>query len=114
MRRERDAINDLYDHGCDLVEASGALRRGADDPRAGRAVPAVVGCIEAALRELAGTTTALEHAVSAVTDGKDVRASEREVRMRHGLSNLEAALQDAAVAAAAARSLAARAVNDCE
>jgi hypothetical protein len=110
----RDAVNDLYDHGCDLVDASGALRGGADDPRAGRAAPAVVGCIESALRELAIATTALERAVSAVTADRDVRAHQRHGRMRQGLSNLEVALHDAADAAAAARSLTARALNESE
>lgn len=110
----RDAINDLYDHACDLVDASEALRRGADDPRAGRAAPAVAGCIESALRELAIATTALERAASAVTVEQDARTHQRHGRMRQGLSNLQVALHDAADAAAAARSLTARALNESE
>jgi hypothetical protein len=36
--------NELYDRGCDLVEAAAAIRRLADAPEAARAVPAVLGC----------------------------------------------------------------------
>ena len=52
--------NELYDRGCDLVEAAMAIRRVADAPEAVRAVPAVLGCIEAALRELLWAAAALE------------------------------------------------------
>ena len=52
--------NELYDRGCDLVEAATAIRRVADTPEAARAVPAVLGCIEAALRELLWAAAALE------------------------------------------------------
>jgi hypothetical protein len=113
----RDPVNDLYDHGCDLVEAAGALRRGAEQPGVARAAPAVAGCIETALRDLAEAAEELErlclpgpgdqHAPPA----RSRRARRRE-RMRHGFVNLEVALRDAADAAAAARSLASRAVTD--
>src|SRR3712207_4227642 len=56
----RDADNELYDRGCDLVEAASAIRRAADSHEAGRAVPAVLGCIEAALQELVMASAALE------------------------------------------------------
>jgi len=56
----RDPDNELYDRGCDLVEAATAIRRAADSRQAGRAVPAVLGCIEAALQELLWASAALE------------------------------------------------------
>ena len=106
------AVNELYDHGADLVEAAAALRERAGIPAAARAAPAVVGCVEAALRDLTAATAALERAVSsAVDDGADSRVSRRRARMRHGFTNLEVALHDAADAAAAARALAARALE---
>jgi len=52
--------NELYDRGCDLVEAATGIRRVADAPEATRAVRAVLGCIEAALRELLWAAAALE------------------------------------------------------
>jgi hypothetical protein len=57
---DRAAANELYDRGCDLVEAAAAIRRIADAPEATRAVPAVLGCIEAAQRELLWAAGALE------------------------------------------------------
>jgi hypothetical protein len=44
---KRPADNELYDRGCDLVEAAIAIRRLADDSAARRAVPALLGCVEA-------------------------------------------------------------------
>jgi hypothetical protein len=49
---KRPADNELYDRGCDLVEAAIEIRRLADDPAAARAVPALLGCMEASLHEL--------------------------------------------------------------
>ena len=48
----RAADNELYDRGCDLVEAATAIRRVSGAADAARAVPAVLGCIESALHEL--------------------------------------------------------------
>ena len=47
----RDADNELYDHGCDLVATASAIRRAAGAPEAARAVPAVLGCMESALEK---------------------------------------------------------------
>jgi hypothetical protein len=47
-----DPVNAVYDHGAELVEAAAALRRAAADPRAAPAAPAVLACVEVALRDL--------------------------------------------------------------
>ena len=113
----RPADNELYDRGCDLVEAAAAIRQLAGEPRAARAVPAVLGCLEAAVHELSGACEAME-----VTTERAVQARQRTgaepafdavaARMRRGFSNLERALFDAEGAAIAARSLAARSLGD--
>jgi len=107
--------NELYDRGADLVEAAMAIRRVAGSPEAGRAVPAVLGCIESALEELEGATAALEQSVAQVTSttpgclgGRAGRVAER---MHRGYANLQEALFDAHAAAAAARSLTSRALG---
>jgi hypothetical protein len=108
----RDAVNDLYDHGADLVAAATALRRSAADRAAGAAAPAVIGCVETALRELREATKELERASSSAEREHDTSsASRRRARMRHGFANLEVALDDGVSAAAAARSLASRALD---
>jgi hypothetical protein len=94
------ADNDLYDLGADLVEAAAGIARNAPDPDAAPAIPAVLGCIEAALDELRGAAGALREA-----GGGD---DPRHERLARGYANLGIALADAATAAAAARSLAAR------
>jgi hypothetical protein len=109
--RPRAPDNELYDRGADLVEAAMAIRRVAGSPAASRAVPAVLGCVEAALQELEGATEALEQAVTeaaATTPGRRDRVVER---MHRGCTNLHEALSDAAAAAAAARSLTSRALG---
>jgi hypothetical protein len=88
----RDPVNDLYDHGCDLVEAARAMRRGAGRPGVARAAPAVAGCLETALHDLAGAADELERLGPPAT-----------------FAGLALALREAAGAAAAARALAARA-----
>ena len=109
---QTDTVNELYDHGADLVETAAALRERAAAASAARAAPAVLGCIETALRDLTAATTALERAVSAAAeDATDARTDRRHARMRHGFTNLEVALHDAADAAAAARALAARVLD---
>jgi hypothetical protein len=61
---KRPPDNELYDRGCDLVEAAVAIRRLADNPAAGRAVPALLGCVEAALHELACAAASLDETSS--------------------------------------------------
>ena len=105
--------NELYDRGCDLVEAAAAIRRVADAPEGARAVPAVLGCIEAALHELLWATAALEVTSARTVEERfagctDSRITARSDRMQRGYANLEDALADAERASCAARSLAAR------
>lgn len=107
--------NELYDHGCDLVQAAAAIRRLADSPEAARAVPAVLGCIEAALHELLWASAALEQTAARSvaerwTGRTDVRLEARSERMQRGYANLQHALADAERASAAARALAGRAL----
>jgi hypothetical protein len=108
--------NELYDRGCDLVEAATAIRRVADAPEAMRAVPAVIGCIEAALHELLWAAAALEEtSARAVEQGSgctESRENRRSERMQVGYANLQTALADAERASSAARSLAGRALAD--
>jgi hypothetical protein len=107
--------NELYDRGCDLVEAATAIRRVADAPQAVRAVPAVLGCIEAALHELLGATAALAETSARIVEqgpgSEEPRAKPRSQRMQTGYASLRTALADAERASAAARSLAARALG---
>jgi hypothetical protein len=107
--------NELFDRGCDLVEAATAIRRVADAPEAVRAVPAALGCIEAALRELLWAAAALEETSARTVEQRSGRkawiATRRAERMRLGYANLETALADAERASAAARSLASRALG---
>jgi hypothetical protein len=100
--------NELFDRGCDLVEAATSIRRVADAPEATRAVPAVLGCIEAALGELLLATAGLEETTARTGDQS---ADPRFARMHVGYANLQIALADAERAAAAARSLAGRALE---
>lgn len=110
----RDADNELYDRGCDLVEAATAIRRAADSREAGRAVPAVLGCIDSALQELLWASAALEQTTvdlaAPATERENPRTERVTQRMHRGYGNLQAALADAQGAAAAARSLASRAL----
>src|SRR3954462_1558030 len=105
----RDAENELYDLGCDLVEAAAGVSRRAADPQAARAVPGVLGCVEAALKELSDACAALQymHAESA-PPASDTRGRAVADRLERGYTNLIVALQDARYASRAARSLAAR------
>ena len=106
--------NELYDRGCDLVEAATAIRRVADAPEATRAIPAVLGCIEAALRELLWAAADLEQTTARTVEqssgSTDPGARRRSERMRLGYAHLQTALADAERAAAAARPLAGRAM----
>jgi hypothetical protein len=92
--------NELYDRGCDLVEAAFAIRELAGHDDAQRALPAVLGCIEAALDGLAGAAASAD-ANRAESGGENFQRADR------GLVNLELALADARLAAGAARGLAA-------
>ena len=112
----RPPDNELYDRGCDLVEAAASIRRLAADPRAARAVPAVLGCIEAALQDLRGACPAMEQTTDGVTrererPGPNDRLRAVGDRMRRGFTNLERAHNDAEDAARATRSLAARSLG---
>jgi hypothetical protein len=91
----QDAENRLYELGCELVEAAAGIARGAADPAAARAVPALLGCIEAALQELSAAALAL-------------RPDQRGNTLDRGYRNLDVALQDARLACHAARALTAR------
>jgi hypothetical protein len=101
----RPADNELYDRGCDLVEAAMEIRHLADDPAAARAVPALLGCVEAALHELGCAVVSLDE-----TSGYAVRTDTTADRMHRGFMNLGLALADAEFASTAARGLAARSV----
>jgi len=109
----RPPDNELYDRGCDLVEAAASIRRLAADPRAARAMPAVLGCVEAALLQLRGACPAMEGTTDRATRAPESDHRLRAVagRMRRGFTNLERALKDAEDAATAARSLTARALG---
>jgi hypothetical protein len=105
--------NELYDRGCDLVEAAAAIRRVSGAADAARAVPAVLGCIESALHELLWASAALEETTTRSVAGRvgqcaDPRMQPRSERMQQGYANLQGALADAERASAAARSLAVR------
>ena len=111
--------NELYDRGCDLVEAAAAIHRAAGAAEVARAIPAVLGCIEAALRELAEAAGGLEattqHAIREApetTRGRPVGPI--MLRMHRGYENLRQALSDAERAAAAGRALAGRALSAAE
>jgi hypothetical protein len=111
---QRAADNELYDRGCDLVEASAAIRRAAGAPEAARAVPAVIGCMQAALHELTEAAAALEATTDhAIRDRSRTReyGGPRSNRMHRGYRNLQQALEDAQRAAGAARPLASRALK---
>jgi hypothetical protein len=101
--RKRPADNELYDRGCDLVEAAMAIRRLSEDRGARRAVPALVGCIESALHELSRAVSSLDE-----VNGETVVPQEIGRRMHRGFENLGLALADAELASAAARGLAER------
>jgi hypothetical protein len=114
-RREPD--NELFDHGCDLVQAAAAIRRAAaaGSTQTARAVPAVLGCIESALEELFWASAMLEATTAdALAERQrrrpDPRTTARVERMHRGYANLQRALDDATSASSAARSLARRAV----
>jgi hypothetical protein len=99
---KRPPDNELYDRGCDLVEAAMAIRRVADEAGAERAVPALLGCMEAALHELGCAAVSLDET------GHGTRTGPVADRMHRGFMNLGLALADAEFASTAARGLAAR------
>jgi hypothetical protein len=115
-RFAREPDNELYDYGCDLVQAASAIRRAAEAPEAARAVPAVLGCIEVALRELCRASAALEETSARPVREEprrcpDSRMARMSERMHRGFGNLQHALADAERASSAARSLAGRALR---
>jgi hypothetical protein len=112
-RSRRYADNELYDSGCDLVEAATAIRYAAAHPEAARAVPALLGCFEVAMHELAVASTTLEQVLAGSLEAPaplavEPRMHRRAARMERGFTNLYSALDDAEGAAAAARGLVAR------
>lgn len=102
---KRPADDELYDRGCDLVEAAMAIRRLAAAPEAERAVPALLGCVEAAMHELGCAAVSLDE-----TSGHEVPSGAMVDRMHRGFMNLGLALADAEIASTAARGLAARSI----
>jgi hypothetical protein len=106
----RDADNELYDRGCDLVGAAEAIHRIAGDPQAVPAVPAFLACLETALHELSRAAAAIQETSEFLQTSTDPRLGDVTERMRRGLTNLNAALVDAEAATHVARSLAARRV----
>ena len=105
----RDADNELYDFGCDLVDAAAGIARFSADPEATRAVPALLGCIEAALEALDSACGGLQLA-DAQRPERPSNPREQAIvdRLEQGYANLSVALRDARDASRAARSLAAR------
>jgi hypothetical protein len=107
--------NELYDRGAELVEAAAAIRRIAGSTEAGRAIPAVLGCIESSLQELVLASAALERTTTSITSSTPPERDRHEQRvverMHRGYANLRESLFDAQAAAAAARSLASRALR---
>jgi hypothetical protein len=101
---------ELYDRGCDLVAAASAIRQGVTDTDALPAFPALLGCLEAALRELGDAAASLQQ-----TSGEprqtpaDPKAQAVADRLHRGYTNLRVAVRDAEAASCAARMLAARA-----
>jgi hypothetical protein len=56
--QRRDAVNELYDRGCDLIAAAAAIRREAGASETAPVVPALLGCIERARRPREGLAPA--------------------------------------------------------
>jgi hypothetical protein len=100
---KRPADNELYDRGSDLVEAATAIRRLADDPAVRPALPALLGCIEAALYELGCAAASMDE-----TSRHAMPTEAMADRMHRGFMTLGLALTDAELASAAARGLAGR------
>jgi hypothetical protein len=115
-RAGRAPDNELFDRACDLLDAGRAIRSAAGARDAGRATPAVLGCLQATLRELTLTATELEQiSAQALDTGTKIRgeaeAHGRVRRMHRGYANLRQALVDAETASSAARALTARALG---
>jgi hypothetical protein len=110
-----EADNELYDRGCDLVQAAADIRRAAESPEAVRAVLAVLGCFESALEQLLCASALLEQTTHRfVTDNPgviaDATVARRVERMHLGFAHLQWALADGQRTSAAARGLARRAI----
>jgi hypothetical protein len=104
--RTRPPDNELYDRGCDLVEAALAIRSLTSREGAERALPAVLGCMESALQDLRGAVAE----AGRLRNRADVADAPAQRTLR-GFANLEVALADAETAAWAARGLAHRALE---
>jgi hypothetical protein len=110
------AENELYERAGELVEAAAAVRRAAGRPGAAdavQAVPAVLGCMQDAIRDLNLAAVALERAAAEAVQARGRESDDRRRvigRMRRGFQNLAAALDDAQQASGASRALVARAL----
>src|SRR3954468_11227651 len=83
-RNRADAVNALYDGGCELLFAAQRLQSAASQPGAAPAIAATVGCIDASLEatlEAVGSMkrTALNE-LRGASDGPAVELVEREFR----------------------------------
>lgn len=104
-------VNRIYESASDLVEAAARLRAAAGREHTWPAHPAVIGCIEATLGDLRATAAAMGAAPAEAGSGRSRhRQRSRLMLVRRTLGSLVDALDDAAVAAAAARALSARAI----
>jgi hypothetical protein len=78
-----------------------------------QAVPAVLGCMQDAIRDLNLAAVALERAAAEAVQARGRESDDRRRvigRMRRGFQNLAAALDDAQQASGASRALVARAL----
>jgi hypothetical protein len=112
----RDPVNELYDRGCDLVEAALAIRMVTSGSGVAPAVPALLACIECALDELSSATGSLTESrrlVSGERSGAncDAPAEAAVEHLRRVLASLEAALRDARERAGTARILGSQVVE---
>ena len=104
-------VNRVYENASELVEAAARLRDAAGREQAWPAHPAVIACIETTLSDLRETALAMACApVEAGSGHSRHRRRSRVMLVRRTLEGLAGALDDAAVAAAAARALSARAI----
>jgi hypothetical protein len=74
------------------------------------AVPALLGCVEAAVAELRAASALLTTLSIEAGVPRDAAMARRAERMARGLANLRIALADAEATAGAARALVARAI----
>jgi hypothetical protein len=83
MRRQSEAVTNLYDGACDLLYAAQQIREAASDRDATPAFAATIGCVDASLGALAQAVSAMSRAaVAELTfarqDGPDAAAVDVE------------------------------------